>query len=407
MLTFKLAIRNLFRNTRRTILTAILISFSLMALIMADGLMLGMKDLLVSSLTKNLVGEAQLHRKGFRDNFDVDLYFTGTDDLVADLRGRPEVTEVASRVLSGGMVSSSYNVATGMVFGIDAEAEARIGNIKKAIIEGQYLTGERGEIMLGRPMAELLEVSLGDRIVITLSEADGGDLSQALFRVSGIYYFGLREIDHNTVFINADQARQAVGISADASHELVMVFEDLSVSREKTSTVFDDFNNEQLELKSWMELNEDIATMLELSGLSTLVIGSILFLLASLGVINSMFMSIYERLYEFGVARAIGTTPWQLAQLILCEALLLGIGSCLFGGVIGYGLISYTTLHGLPLGEFEMSGIALSGNIATQMQLSQFTELPFYIILLTLVAALYPARFASKIVPTEALSRSL
>lgn len=407
MLTFKLAIRNLFRNTRRTILTAILISFSLMALIMADGLMLGMKDLLVSSLTKNLVGEAQLHRKGFRDNFDVDLYFTGTDDLVADLRGRPEVTEVASRVLSGGMVSSSYNVATGMVFGIDAEAEARIGNIKKAIIEGQYLTGERGEIMLGRPMAELLEVSLGDRIVITLSEADGGDLSQALFRVSGIYYFGLREIDHNTVFINADQARQVVGISADASHELVMVFEDSSVSREKTSTVFDDFNNEQLELKSWMELNEDIAIMLELFGLSTLIIGSILFLLASLGVINSMFMSIYERLYEFGVARAIGTTPWQLAQLILCEALLLGIGSCLFGGVIGYGLISYTTLHGLPLGEFEMSGIALSGNIATQMQLSQFTELPLYIILLTLVAALYPARFASKIVPTEALSRSL
>ena len=407
MLPFKLAIRNLFRNTRRTILTAILISFSLMALIMADGLILGMKDLLVSSLTKNLVGEAQLHRMGFRDNFDVDLYFTGTDDLVADLRGRPEVTEVASRVLSGGMVSSSYNVATGMVFGIDAEAEARIGNIKKAIIEGQYLTGERGEIMLGRPMAELLEVSLGDRIVITLSEADGGDLSQALFRVSGIYYFGLREIDHNTVFINADQARQAVGISADASHELVMVFEDSSVSREKTSTVFDDFNNEQLELKSWMELNEDIATMLELLGLSTLIIGSILFLLASLGVINSMFMSIYERLYEFGVARAIGTTPWQLAQLILCEALLLGIGSCLFGGVIGYGLISYTTLHGLPLGEFEMSGIALSGNIATQMQLSQFTELPFYIILLTLVAALYPARFASKIVPTEALSRSL
>ena len=407
MLTFKLAIRNLFRNTRRTTLTAILISFSLIALIMADGLILGMKDLLVSSLTKNLVGEAQLHRMGFRDNFDVDLYFIGTDDLVADLRGRPEVTEVASRVLSGGMVSSSYNVATGMVFGIDAEAEARIGNIKKAIIEGQYLTGERGEIMLGRPMAELLEVSLGDRIVITLSEADGGDLSQALFRVSGIYYFGLREIDHNTVFINADQARQAVGISADASHELVMVFEDSSVSREKTSTVFDDFNNEQLELKSWMELNEDIATMLELSGLSTLIIGSILFLLASLGVINSMFMSIYERLYEFGVARAIGTTPWQLAQLILCEALLLGIGSCLFGGVIGYGLISYTTLHGLPLGEFEMSGIALSGNIATQMQLSQFTELPFYIILLTLVAALYPARFASKIVPTEALSRSL
>lgn len=407
MLIFKLAIRNLFRNTRRTVLTAILIGFSLMAMIMTDGLILGMKELLVNSLTKNLVGEAQLHRQGFRENFDVDLYFTDTDDLVADLRSRPEVTEVASRVLSGGMVSSSYNVATGMVYGIDAEAEARIGNIKKAMVEGEYLTGKRGEIMLGRPMAELLEVTLGDRIVITLSEADGGDLGQALFRVSGIYYFGLREIDHNTVFVNAAQARQAVGMSADASHELVMTFADPTVSREKTSAVFEDFNNEQLELKSWMELNEEIATMLELTGFSTLIIGIILFMLASLGVINSMFMSIYERLYEFGVARAIGTTPWQLAQLILCEALILGVGSCIIGGLIGYILISYTTVHGLPLGEFEVSGIALTGNISTQIQASQFTQLPFYVILLTLVAALYPARFASKIVPTEALSRSL
>jgi ABC-type antimicrobial peptide transport system permease subunit len=147
--------------------------------------------------------------------------------------------------------------------------------------------------------------------------------------------------------------------------------------------------------------------MIEMTNYSTVIVGMILFLLASLGVINSMFMSIYERIYEFGVIKAIGSRPSQIMQLVLCEALLLAIISCFLGIVFGYGLSSYFAENGIPMGRMEVSGVVLDGNIYTQISLKQFINYPIYVILLTLAAALYPAGFAAKIVPSVALQRSL
>lgn len=146
---------------------------------------------------------------------------------------------------------------------------------------------------------------------------------------------------------------------------------------------------------------------MEMTSYTTVIIGVILFLLASLGVINSMFMSIYERIYEFGVIKAIGTKPSQIFQLVLCEAALLGILSCFFGAMAGYGLGSYFAENGIPIGRIEISGVILDGNVHTRISPSQFINYPIYVILLTIAAAVYPARFAAKIVPSIALQRTL
>ena len=130
-------------------------------------------------------------------------------------------------------------------------------------------------------------------------------------------------------------------------------------------------------------------------------------MLTSLGVINSMFMSIYERIYEFGVAKAIGTTPRHIILLVLFEALFLALIACAFGLLLGYFSSSYFETHGVPMGEFEMSGVAIDGNMYTQVRAYQFVTFPIYVTLLTLLAAIYPAIFASRIVPSRALQRAL
>ena len=138
------------------------------------------------------------------------------------------------------------------------------------------------------------------------------------------------------------------------------------------------------------------------------MIGFILFILISLGVINSLFMSIYERIYEFGVLSAIGTSRWEVISLVLLEALFLGIISSLIGLVIGAVANYYFSMNGLPLGEMEFSGIMFgNGNLYTELAIDQFIFLPLYVILLTLITAIYPAFFASRIIPTEALQRAL
>ena len=136
----QLAFRNLFRNTRRTVLTVLLISFSLTALIITDAMMRGMTDLIVKSITETLLGEAQIHKQGFRDNFDIDLFIEDTAEIEDSLSNDPTVLAYASRTISGAMISSSYNVTGGMVYGIDADAEADLSRIKIAVETGSYLS---------------------------------------------------------------------------------------------------------------------------------------------------------------------------------------------------------------------------------------------------------------------------
>ncbi|MBT5153550.1 MAG: ABC transporter permease [Gammaproteobacteria bacterium] len=406
MLTFKLAFRNLFRNTRRTILTSLLISSSLIVLILVDGLTHGMTNVMVGGITHTLEGEAQVARKGFRNDFEVEYTIDDPASVISQLEENKTLEGFGPRVIIGGMIASSYNTTGSLVYGVDAKQELKVSRISEAIIEGQYLSGEPREILIGKPMAELLEVELGDRLIITAATVDTNEITQELFRLSGIFEFGPEEMDKNLVFINLVKAQSVLGMQ-DNLHQIALRFMDPEDAKNKELPLFKQLTNEENEALGWLDLQPSIGAMIEMAGFSTAIVGAILFLLTSLGVINSMFMSIYERIYEFGVAKAIGTTPRQIIQLVLFEALLLALISCVFGLVIGYFLGDYFSIHGIPMGKMEVSGVLLDGNMYTQLMLYQFVNFPIYVTLLTLAAAIYPARFASRIVPTEALQRAL
>jgi ABC-type lipoprotein release transport system permease subunit len=423
MLILTLAIRNLFRNTRRTLLTILLIATSLSALILTDALSRGMTQTMVENLTHTLAGDAQIHHRGFRDNFSTDLYIADVEPIENRLAQDPRIAAYANRVISGGMISSTYNISAGLIYGVDAAAERQVSKLEQAVTKGDYLSGSDyllgsdylsgsdasqasdTEIMIGEPLADLLEVGLGDRIVITLATANTGELAQALFRVSGIFLFGTREIDENLVFINLTQARKLLEIKG--SHEIAVRFNEQDNNSATIASALQHFNTPSIEALGWRALNPEIDAMLDMTGYSTLIVGAILFLLASLGVINAMFMSIYERIYEFGVAKAIGTRPSQLFVLIMTEALLLALISCLIGMLLAAATCLWFAETGIPLGDMEISGVAMSDSIPTVMAWPQFTSLPLYVLALIMVAALYPARFAARITPTDALHRSL
>jgi lipoprotein-releasing system permease protein len=214
-------------------------------------------------------------------------------------------------------------------------------------------------------------------------------------------------LDDNFVFVNITSARKALAMSEQQTHEFVLTFVNPQDAENPDSEIFQQLNNEEIETLGWLEINRELGAIIELSAYSSFIVGAILFLLASLGVINSMFMSIYERIYEFGVIKAIGTRPAEITKLILCEALLLALISCGFGMLLGFAFSSWSAANGISLGEMEFSGVALSNNIFSEFHVSQFTQFPIYVVLLTIAAAIYPARFAAKIVPSEALQRSL
>jgi putative ABC transport system permease protein len=405
-LTLMLAYRNLFRNIRRTVLTSLMIGSCLAALILTDGVINGMLDIMIDSVTQTFAGEGQVHRRGFRDSLDLDLYMTNISELEAKLNDDERISAYAVRTIAGGMISSSNNMTGGAIYGVSARQEAQVGKLKQAIIKGSYLNDDDTEILVGKNMAELLEVDLGDRIVLTLAQVDGGDLGQALFRVSGIFHFGMRELDDNVVFISLARSRELLGTEQGA-HEIALRFVNAEDGKDSNLPLFRKLTDSENEALGWLDINPQIRAMIEMVDYSTLLVGLILFMLATFGIINSMFMSIYERIYEFGVVKALGTQPRQLIQLILSEALMLALLGLIIGISLGGLLTWYYSINGIPFGEFEFEGISLADNIKTIPALEQFIVFPFWVLVLTVVAGIYPAIFASRIIPSRALQRAL
>ena len=406
MLTLKLAWRNLFRNTRRTLLTSLLIASALIVLILVDGVVLGVIDAMVGSITRTLQGEAQVQHKDFRANLEADYFIEDPGPLLDIIEADAQISGYGPRVIVGGMIASSYNTTGGLIYGVDAGRELDVSRIKAAMVQGEYLTGNDRELLMGAPMVELLEIKMGDRLVVTAAAVDTNEITQELFRLTGVFEFGPEDMDESLVFINLHKAQALLGMEGHL-HQIALQFSDPELSKNPELPLFHSLSGAEIEALGWLDLQPSIGAMIEMSNYSTTIVGVVLFLLASLGVINSMFMSIYERIYEFGVAKAIGTTPGQIVQLVLFEALLLALISCAFGLVCAWLLGGYFSEAGIPMGKMEMSGVVLDGNMYTRMEAYQFINFPIYVTLLTLVAAAYPAVFASRIVPTQALQRAL
>lgn len=405
-LTFVLAYRNLFRNTRRTILASLLLGCSLAALIFTDGVMQGMMALLIETATKTMTGEAQIHRKGFLDSSNTSLYLSNVSEIESFLEKDNHIAGYATRTMSGGMISSSYNRTGGLIVGVSPEMESSVSKLSEAIVAGNYLTGASSEILMGKELVELLEVKLGDRIVITLSEVDGGGLSQALFKLSGIFNFGIRQLDSSMVVISLARSREILGM-LDSAHEIVVQFTGADDHKNPDLAVFQKLNTDEIETVGWLDSAPQMASMIKFIDFSAFLIGLILFFVAAIGIINSMFMSIYERIYEFGVVKALGTEPRQIFELIVCEAFLLAILGLIFGLIIGTPIIWYFSIHGIPFGDLQFQGLTIADKIKTVMTPAQFTIFPLWMIGLTLVASVYPAIFAAKIIPSRALQRAL
>ncbi|RHW76508.1 FtsX-like permease family protein [Colwellia sp. RSH04] len=401
----RLANRSIFRNTRRTLLTVLLISCSLVAILFTDAFVRGMVSTMVKISTQTFLGEAQVHQQGFRATNDIDLYIEDTHTLFSKIAETEAIQAYAPRVISGAMTSSSDNVAAAIIYGVDSDKEAQVSKLKQAMVDGQYLSGKESEILLGQRLAELLEVSLGDRLVVTVSQAHGGDLSQALFRVSGIFSFNERNMDNGMAFINLSQAQELLSING--VHEIALRLQNLNQADDKTLLFWQALNNEKLETLAWQDLVPQLSSMLAMTEYSTLIVSTILYVLVCLGLINTMFMSIFERQTEFGILLAIGTRPKQLFIQILLEGFFIGLLSIVLGVILAFIVCYWGSITGIDYTDLEMTGLTLNEPIYLILDTMSFIKMAFATLLVTILACIYPAVHAAKLQPSFAMRKTL
>lgn len=401
-LSLKLATRNIFRNTRRTVLTVFLIGSGLAALLFTDAFVKGMVETMINISTQTYLGHGQIHHKQFRESNDVDHYINDSTQLFETLDGLNELDAFSPRVMSGAMISSSQNVSSTQLFGIQPEKEAQVSKLKQAMVEGQYLSGDAQEIILGVELADLLDVKIGQRLVVTVSAAHGGELSQELFRLSGLFQFNDRQMDTYMAFINMDKSQQMLNIKG--VHEIALTFKSLSLAEDTSLPLWD--LKERYEVLNWRELVPQLNSVLEMSRYTTLIVSIIMFCLVSLGLINSMFMSIYERHQEIGVLLSVGTRPIQIFSQVVLEGALIGVIAAGLGLLMGSVLSIWFSVVGIDYGTLEYGAITLNDPIYLIIDWIAFCQLALAITCMTVMACLYPAFHAARLTPSYAMRKT-
>ncbi len=406
LILIKLAWRNLFRNKRRTIIASIAIGIGLAALIFADALWVGMEQNMVKTATASFLGDGQIHREGFRDTQAVEMTMNQLNKVIDALSQEAIVQQFTPRTFAFGMITSSANVSAISLVGVQPPTERFLSQIDDAIIEGAYFEGDNNrDIVVGAKLAELLEVTLGSRVVVTVAQSESGDLSQEMFRISGIYHLGGDAMSGGMAFVRLGKAQEMLAIGSGI-HEIAIKFTDTRYGQDKNLPFWERYSQHGNKALGWTEILPQLQAVFEMSKYSKYIMGVILFGVIVFGIINTLFMSLYERMFEFGVLRAVGTRSFGMARLILFEAGALAIVSIVLGALLGFGLTWIFTRVGIDYTGIEMMGVTIQELIYPVMTIKPFILYPICVFIFTIITGLYPARYAAKIAPAIAMRRS-
>ena len=378
------------------------------ALIVALALMIACSGLtwgLVKQMERNATllgpGEIQIHHPGYLDDKSIYRIINDPHTLIATIEKLG--VKASPRLHSFGLVSSGENSSGAQILGIDPSGEKRVTEFHNHLFKGSFIKNAN-DVLLGRKIAVTLDVSIGDELVIVTQAADGS-IGNDLYRVAGILRGIGEEIDRSTVMMSLSDFRDLFSLS-DVATEIVIrrVDEDydLSALRDRIQQAVP-----TEEVKTWREMFPAVSDMLELTDVSIYILLAIIYIAGSLIMLNTMLMSVFERIKELGIMMAIGFRPLQVLILIFLETFLITLCGSLIGLLLGVGLSLYLTYYGLDLTSIT-EGFSFVGIMAEPhwFAVTNFTTVypPFiFLFVFSLIAVIYPAIKVSLLKPVDAL----
>jgi putative ABC transport system permease protein len=405
MLFFSMAWRNVWRNRRRSLLTVLAIALGLAFNIFMRGIGDGFHEQMVDNSVRAEIGHIQIHRAGYHDDPELNKTLPNPDKITEVIHSLPDVRGYSLRILGGGLASTAENSGGVEILGIDPAQEQTVTSIQRALVQGQYLSdGTQRPILVGDRLASRLKASVGDKIVLMVQAADGS-MGAQLFRVAGIFRSGAPEMDEGVVFILRADAQNLFALG-DRITEAALL---LGSSRQVPAILAalkKDLSGSPVEVLPWWQVQPFLQQFIQIDDAFFYIIVLIFFIVISIGILNTIMMSIFERVREFGVMMALGTKPKQIVKLVVEEAFALGLVGVVIGSLIGSAFTIYYAREGINLSSFSAGAAALgitSSRVYSQLTAANLVYSNVAVLVVVVLVALYPAAYAARLQPVEAI----
>jgi len=397
----KLAWRNIWRNNRRTLITQSALVVALSLMIACSGLTWGLVRQMERNATFLGPGEIQIHRPGYLDDRSIYRVINHPYTLIDKIEATG--AKAAPRLQGFGLVSQEENSSGTQILGIDPVKETVVTEFHTHLFKGSFLKKE-GDVILGKKIAVTLNASIGDELAIVTQAADGS-IGNDLYRTAGILKGISEETDRSTIIMSISDFKNIFSLTDVATEIAIKRGDETETLNSARDRIKNTIPGE--EVKTWKELFPAVSDMLELTDASIYILLIIVYMAGSLIILNTMLMSVYERIKELGIMMSIGFRPVQVLILIFLETFFLTLCGCMVGLLCGVSLSLYLTYYGLDL-SFVTEGFSFVGILAEPhwFAVTNFsTVFPpvIFLFVLSLIAVIYPAIKASLLKPVDAL----
>jgi len=409
MIVVRLGWRNLWRNSRRSLITIAGIACAFDFTIAFIGLGKGMVVQMLKNGTELMVGHVQIHDRDYLP--DRDLYETignqeGCDwhKVIAGLKQNQDVVAVAPRVFGFGLVSTGEQSAGAQIIGVDPDLE---GNLSRLVDRDMLSRLRPGSVLLGATLALELRAREGNEIAAVTQAADG-TLGNELFRVGGIVKTGLAYLDRSVAFMRIDDLQRLLALEPSRIHEIAIKLRD-PVRAPESSRFISRMSGlpEGVSVQSWRQLLPQLNDYLGLAGGANAFIIGLVVVFVSFGILNTMMMATFERIREIGMLNAFGMRPGLILSTFLFEAFFLALLGLTAGFGLGALMMRYLSLYGLDLsrwmGQLSMLQTRVEPILKAVWNWEAVVAAAISLWVATVAAAYLPARKAVKVDAVEAL----
>ncbi|HET9361771.1 MAG TPA: FtsX-like permease family protein [Vicinamibacterales bacterium] len=403
--TMRMAWRNLWRNPRRTALALAAIGLSVTLVLAYTSILRAYGQWIVETITGPMLGHVQVHAPLWRKDRLMERTLRDVDATLAELRRDPDVASATARVYAPALAAREEEGFAVVVMGIASGAESGPARLVTDVVEPLR---ER-EALIGRQLAELMNVRMGDEVAVVGQGVDGS-LANDLFTVKGVVTTSVDLVNRQGILIELSDA-QALFAMPDEAHEIVIHARRPEMASALSRRLAGASGFADAEVLDWQTLAPEMVTLVRITDLAGLLVLLLVFIAAAAGVANTMVMATFERTREFGMLLALGTHPSRLVRLVIAESIALGVVGALTGSLIGIVLvvithrtgIDYSWLAGGGPSELSFAGLRFSLRFYPALSAVDVARAIGAVCLTSLLAATWPALRASRLQPVQAL----
>lgn len=398
----KISWRNIWRNRTRSIVIIIAIVLGLMGGVFSAGMRLGVETQQFEETVENQISHIQIHHPSFIANPEAHYRI---DEGIADvLRQMPGVKTVTARTVFDGMIATANMNAGVRIKGVHPPTEALTTGLDQLLEEGSFFTdqGRLPSVILGQRLANDLRATIGSRIILTFQDI-AGEMVSASFRVEGIYSVTSLSFEERTVFVKANALNQLID-DPNAVTEVAVVLENPDNYREAAAQIQEKFP--QTKVRHWADMAPSLYYSLEFLHQNLAWIVGIIILGVSFGLLNTILMSVLERVNELGILMAIGMKKRKVFSMIVMETTLLSVVGGLIGITLSYLMVILLNIRGVDLSGTGGDGLGEFGYaslVYLKVPPNLYYEIGILVIVFAILASVYPALKAIRLQPAEAV----